>query len=239
VRIPVLCYHRIEEPPLDHERDANYVTPELFASHMQTLAARGYTGVAIRDVVAWQRGATVHPQKPIAITFDDAYESVVTDGLPVLEALGWKATIYAVAGEIGGTNAWDSSAPTAQLMDADQLRHAHAAGHEVGSHTHQHVRVRGLASARVRDELTRSRDTLESVLCVNVTSFAFPYGSHDAASLQAVHDAGYESACTLKRWWNGRHANPLRLGRIGIGGPMSTHELQAKLIKAALMPART
>ena len=238
MRVPALCYHRIEVPPAGATSDTNFVTPDRFASHLRLLASFGCTGVTIRDIARWQRGQLNLPARAIAITFDDAYTSVHTYAIPLLNELSWPCTIFVVTSEVGGSNAWDAHAPRAPLMDADTLRSLAAAGHEIGSHSRTHRRIRGLADAAAHDELSASRAALEAIVRVPVESFAFPYGSHDRRALDHVRDAGYNSACTLKRWANGRSSNPLRLGRMSVGGPMSAYTLTAKLCKLWLTPSR-
>lgn len=237
-RIPILCYHRIETPPADAVRDRNFTTPTTFAAHLATLAAAGYTGVTIRDLRRWQRGVIALPRRSVAITFDDGYASVVDEALPLLALHGWPCTVFVVSAEIGGTNVWDPCAPPARLLDADALRAMHAAGHDIGSHTRHHVRIRGLDAGTARHELAHSREHIADMLGAPCTSLAFPYGSHDRTSLAQVADAGYDAACTLKRWGNGRQTNPLRLGRMSVGGPLSPLALRAKLLKMMLTPAR-
>ncbi len=238
MRIPVLCYHRIEAPPSGAETDLNFVTPNRFAEHMDMLAASGCTGVTIGDIARWQRGEIALPARSVALTFDDAYASVATHALPVLQQHGWPLTVYVVSSQVGGTNAWDVGAPRASLLDAHALRSLIAKGHEVGSHSRHHVRIRGLDDQTATDELRGSRQDLEALLGAQVDSFALPYGSHDARTGRQLHAAGYRTACTLKRWANGRHGNPLRLGRMSVGGSLATWLLQLKLLKLMLTPAR-
>ena len=239
MRVPVLCYHRIEVPPRGAEHDTNFVTPPQFAQHLQTLADFGCHAVTIRDIARWQSGTHSLPSRPVAITFDDAYDSVIKNAVPMLDAHGWRATIFVVSSALGGTNSWDHDAPRAQLLDAGSLVALAGAGHEIGSHSRRHRRIRGLDDAAATDELLGSRVTLESIVGTRVESFAFPYGSHDRRSLERVREAGYSSACTLKRWANGRHTNPYRVGRMSVGGPVSTRMLTAKMIKLLLTPARS
>ncbi len=238
MRVPVLCYHRVETPPPGFEHDSNFVTPATFAAHLSALAAFGFSGVTVRDIAAWQRGERSLPARPVAITFDDAYVSVLEHAIPLLQAHGWPCTIFVVTSQLGGTNAWDTSAPPAALMTADTLRALAAAGHEIGSHSTGHRRIRGLPDAEAHTELVASRELLVSQLGMAVESFAFPYGSHDRTALAHVHAAGYRAACTLKRWANGRTANPLRLGRMSVGGPLPAWQLGLKLAKLYVTPSR-
>jgi len=47
-------------------------------------------------------------------------------------------------------------------------------------------------------EISESRTSLGALLGTEIRGFAFPYGSMDAASRQAVRDAGYEYACAVE-----------------------------------------
>ena len=236
-RIPMLCYHRIEAPPTDTPDDQNFVTPERFAQHVSMLARLGFTGVTVRDIVHWQRGETTLPARPIAITFDDAYDSVVRHALPTLTARDWRCTVFAVTTCVGKSNVWDPGAPRATLLDVAALRALHDAGHEIGSHSRRHRRITTLSAAEAADELAGSRRELEAMMGVPVTSFAFPYGTHDRITLDRVREAGYLAACTLKRWGNGRRTNPLRFGRMSVGGTLGSWQLAAKLLKMLATPS--
>ena len=237
MRVPVLCYHRVEMPPAGAAHDSNFVTPTLFAEHLQMLAAHGFVGVTVRDVTRWQAGEIALPARAVAITFDDAYESVQSYALPALAKHDWPCTVYVVSSQIGGSNVWDPAAPRAQLMDATMLRSMARAGHDIGSHSRRHRRIRGLDFDTAREELAGSRDELEAHIGAPVESFAFPYGSHDQRTLAMVRAAGYRSACTLKRWANGKNTNPLRLGRVSVGGPLPAWQLRLKLLKMLMTPA--
>ncbi len=237
MRVPILCYHRIETPPAGAAADTNFVDPALFAAHLALLETLGFSGVTVGDILRWQRGESTLPPRPVAITFDDAYASVADEALPRLAAIGWPATIFAVTAFLGQTNRWDPHAPPATLLDAAALRAAQAQGHEVGAHTRHHRRLRGLAQPAAQEELLGAKAEIEQALGAPCESIAYPYGSHDRATLAAVRRAGYRGACTLKRWANGRATNPLRLGRMSVGGPLPPWMLMGKLVKMFLTPA--
>jgi peptidoglycan/xylan/chitin deacetylase (PgdA/CDA1 family) len=238
VRVPIFCYHRIEVPPAHASADTNFVTPIAFRAQLQLLASLGCTGVTVSEIARWQRGELQLPPRAVAITFDDAYTSVADAAIPLLAEHGWRSTIYVVSSELGGTNRWDAHAPAASLLDAAALRSLAAAGTEIGSHSRTHVRIKALSSDAAMRELADSRRELEQALSHAVTSFAFPYGSHGPTSLAQVRDAGYASACTLKRWANPRRGNSLRLGRMSVGGPLAVWQFGLKLAKLYATPAR-
>lgn len=238
-RVPILCYHRIEVPPRGREQDANFVTPRHFEAHLRALARLGCTGVTVRDLLAWQRGEHDLPPRAVAITFDDGYESVAVEALPRLANLGWGSTVYLVAGCLGATNAWDTAAPVARLLEPAAVQALASDRVEVGAHTMTHRRVPGLTADDLRLELVEAKQRLESVTGVPVESFAFPYGTHRAPSLHAVRAAGYAGAVTLKRWGNGRRTDPYRLGRLSVGGDVPPWLLVAKLAKLLCTPPRS
>ena len=211
--------------------------PAEFAAHLAALARLRFHGVTVHDVLAWKAGRNTLPPRPIAITFDDAYESVVTTALPLMAAYRWPATVYAISGHLGEYNTWDRGAPPARQLDAAALRALVADGHDVGSHTRHHQRVRGLNGAQLEEELSQSKDDLEQQLGAACTSVAFPFGTHDRTVLAATQAAGYHGACTLKRWANSRRTNAFRLGRMSVGGPLPPWLLLAKLGKLMLTPS--
>src|SRR5689334_18453942 len=85
MRQQVLCYHALSESwPATLS-----VTPARFEEQIFHLARRGYRGVTFSEAV---RAGFDEPV--VAVTFDDAYTSVLEIGLPLLERLEWPATVF-------------------------------------------------------------------------------------------------------------------------------------------------
>src|SRR4051812_48354022 len=83
----VLCYHALSPTwPADLA-----VRPDAFAEQLRFLADRGYAGVTFTDALDGP-----HDRRRVAVTFDDAYRSVAEHARPVLDALGWPGTVFAV-----------------------------------------------------------------------------------------------------------------------------------------------
>lgn len=75
----ILCYHAVSEDwssPLS-------VTPQALEGQMQFLASKGYTGVTFTEAALED-----HPGKVVAVTFDDAYDSVRQLARPILDRYG-------------------------------------------------------------------------------------------------------------------------------------------------------
>ena len=189
----ILMYHGVADAPEDPNH--LFVSPARFAEHMAWLRRRGLRGVSISTLVDAMRSG--RQRGLVGITFDDGYVSVLEKAVPELARYGFGATAYIISDRLGGTNEWDEG-PVWQLMTGDQVRELAAAGIEIGSHAATHMRLAGASPAQLTAEISESRTSLGALLGTEIRGFAFPYGSMDAASRQAVRDAGYEYACAVE-----------------------------------------
>ena len=198
--VPILAYHQIAVPP---SRKAPFrsmvVHPEAFRRQMEWLKKLGIQGVSLREAMPYIRGGKTG--KVAAITFDDSYANVYENALPVLQEFGFTATNFVVANQIGGGNVWDAPLGVAQAscMSVEQLKHWHSLGHEVGSHTLDHVRLPQLPMEEARRQITHSRELLEDLLDEGVSSFCFPYGDETPLDRVLAYEAGYSAATTTRR----------------------------------------
>lgn len=189
----IFMYHGVAD--VDEDPNQLCVSPARFAEQMAWLARRGLRGVGIAELVDAMRAG--RQRGLVGLTFDDGYTNVLETALPVLRQHGFGATAYIISDRLGGTNEWDEG-PTWQLMTGDQVRELAAAGIEIGSHAATHMRLAGASPAQLTAEISESRTSLGALLGTEIRGFAFPYGSMDAASRQAVRDAGYEYACAVE-----------------------------------------
>jgi peptidoglycan/xylan/chitin deacetylase (PgdA/CDA1 family) len=185
----VLMYHAVE--PYEEDPQLVCVSPERFREQMQWLARRGLRGASVRDLrAALREGRT----GLVGLTFDDGYAGFPEYALPVLDELGFSATIFAVAGRLGGSNDWDAG-PSRPLLTAADLGNLAAEGIEVGSHGLSHLRLTALSDEELTREIVESREILREHTHSSVAGFCYPYGAFDKRSLAAVEGAGYEYAC--------------------------------------------
>lgn len=207
--LPVLLYHYVGPRPRGLPGSLA-VSAERFARDVALLARAGFTGIRAADWVAWRRDGTALPAHPVLVAFDDAYTALVEHALPALRRHGFGATVFAVAGEVGGRNRWDDL--EVPLMDATQLRDLARQGVEIGAHGCAHVTLDGLSAGALEREVVGSRDRLADVLGAPVTSFAYPYGRRDAPALAAVRGS-YACAFTTEPGLNALDTDPHLLRR--------------------------
>lgn len=201
-RIHILMYHRVGHfPQRMPSHRAQICHLPRFKAQMAMLRYCGYSVVSLDDAAAALRGGKALPPKPVVLTFDDAYVDFLEQAAPVLQAHGYPATVYAVAGLLGKTSEWvtPEGLVPAPLMSAAQLREIHAMGFTVGSHTVSHPRLAQMDTPRIAEELTASKRMLEDVLGAPVKHFCYPYGSHDLRAVEAAAEAGYVTGTTCQR----------------------------------------
>ena len=194
----VLCYHAVS-PGWDC---AEAVKPAVLERQVRNLLDRGLRPRTISELESGDAS-----EAAFAITFDDAFESLQTHALSLLERLGVPATVYAPtnyveSGELmrwGKLGRWAGTPHEGELrpLSWDGVRALVAAGWEVGSHTASHPHLTELDAEAADRELRTSRSAVEEALQRPCASIAYPFGDHDAEVVRKAGDAGYRSGVTL------------------------------------------
>lgn len=212
--VVVLCYHGVSA-----SWDASIsVTPDALERQLHDLTRRGYRGATFRQAVTdppWSR--------TVAVTFDDAYRSVLEQAFPVLSALGVVGSVYVPSDFAGndepmcwpGIEQWIGGPHEPELMPLawSELGTLTEAGWEVGSHTCSHPMLTGLDDRRLAAELADSRAAIERELGGRCDSIAYPYGDMDDRVIHAAARAGYRVGGAIA---STRPASRLDWPRIGI-----------------------
>ncbi len=117
----------------------------------------------------------------------------------ILSQRGIPAVVFAVSGQIGGSNEWDRhlGAPELPLLDAAGLRALTGAGIEIGSHTVNHPQLTKVPAATVEAELRDSAAHIEAAGLPRPRTFAYPHGEWSPAIAAAAQAAGYSAAFTI------------------------------------------
>jgi peptidoglycan/xylan/chitin deacetylase (PgdA/CDA1 family) len=103
------------------------------------------------------------------------------------------------------------------MMTAEQVRHLHASGMEVGAHTVSHPILASLDSQRAGREIWECKNQLEAITGARVSLFAYPNGKpgrdYRAEHVDMVRRMGFEAAVSTA--WGVAHAasDPFQLPR--------------------------
>ena len=201
--LPILRYHHLVE---EGEAEGTVLSAAAFAAQMDALEAAGYTTVDIwqlRDYV--ERGAAL-PEKPVMITFDDGYESNYSIAYPILQAHGFKATIFAIGVSMGKDTYKDSGKAMIPHFSLEQAAEMTASGLiTVASHGYDVHEVAGLDPEPVRpgplmregeteaeyvEFLTRDAEKMHELLGEAGGFFSYPTSRHDERCLVILNRAG-------------------------------------------------
>ena len=183
----ILVYHHVSEttPGLTS------VTPDTFDSHLDYLQQNDFTVWPLSRIIDTLRANEPLPQNTVAITFDDAYQSVYSEAFPRLQDRGWPFTVFV------SSEAVDRG--YAEVLDWRQLRQMAKAGVELGNHSHTHAHlVRYLPgesaadwARRIRADIDTAKKRLQAETGSRSRLFAYPYGEYSDDVKAIVEDAGY------------------------------------------------
>lgn len=224
-------YHSISR--LEVGSDALCTSPEQFEAQMLYLKRRNLHGVSMEEL--YQATTTRDIKGLIGLTFDDGYEDFLDTALPILEGLGFSATVFVVADMLGKENTWEHPGeprPRLRLLDAEGVRNVSEQGMEVGAHSLTHPRLPSLSVEALAHEVSESRRILSNIVNKPIAGFCYPYGDLDSGAVLAARRAGYLYACATKKRVE---CSPYDWPRIYVGEKDSPFRLRLKL-KASYWP---
>jgi peptidoglycan/xylan/chitin deacetylase (PgdA/CDA1 family) len=171
-------------------------------------------------VAADWRGEMAPRRRYGAVTFDDAFMSVVANALPELKRRQIPFTIFVPTGSLGSRPSWirpghpDESevvAPpeTLRMLAGEDLA-------TIGSHSITHPNFRRLDEATAFDELQRSKVELEEIINKPVDLFSFPHGAYDVRCCELARTAGYSHVFTIDPGLAGLTADRFIIGRVKV-----------------------
>jgi peptidoglycan/xylan/chitin deacetylase (PgdA/CDA1 family)/GT2 family glycosyltransferase len=216
-KLPVLLYHHVGPFKAGTYRELT-VLPKKFERQIRWLARRGYVGIKPADWLEWVRSGKSLPEKPILLTFDDAYADIAEYALPILRKYGFRGAVFVVTERLGATNTWDEAqgCGTLHLMTAEQIRYWTDQGIEFGAHSRTHAHLTELSSSELSAEVSGSKADLTALLGHPPVSFAYPYGDLDDSVRDSVRGE-FDLAFSTQEGLNYLSADPHLLKRSFVG----------------------
>ena len=202
--IQVLLYHGIT---VSERRDT--VPIKIFRDQMQALKKEGYHSITMKQLLDFLDGKEELPEKPIMITFDDARTDSLRYADPILEEVGFQATMFVPVADVAThgayTAVWSTLREISKNDRWDMQCHGTEAKHYVPVNTTGY-KGRFMAnklwlaeakrqetseefSARIGQDLKTCREIMGRELpSSNVFAFAFPYSDQGHRSLSNASD---------------------------------------------------
>ncbi len=191
MKIPILMYHAIGKNSSNLS-----ISLENFDKQMRYMKKQNYNTISF-DKINFNKDKNKH----FIITFDDGYENVYYNALPILKKYNFVATCFFVTEYTGSYNVWDERKKNfikQKLMNIDQIKDWVNSGMLAGSHTLTHPNLKNIPYDNKIKEITESRSYLNKLLSINIDSFSYPFGSYDIESIEIVKKF-YKFAVTTNR----------------------------------------
>ncbi len=189
VPVPILMYHHFTQSPADTPMTTS---ADRFRAHLTALQDAGYTAVTFADLLAYAEGTGELPEKPVLLTADDGYRSVLEVALPILREFGMTMSV-AVVGSLLGEE---------EGIPHFSLEEAVGSGLELVSHTWD---LHGPDGYGVLTEKSALSPDFVPDICrmrelagLNQSVFVYPYGKHSRDSEALLEMMGYRITVTTE-----------------------------------------
>lgn len=182
--------------------------------------------ISLDDAAVLLRDGTPFRGRYFCITFDDGFKNFATNAAPIMAEYNCPSALFLPTDYIGLKREQDGSdmkrfyvtARPIEFLTWDDCRTLARAGITIGSHTCGHARLSELAADAVIEQLSKSKETIETQLGVSCRHFSSPYGKpgHDYRPDEIQDLAprlGYDTFLTTVRGLNTHHTNPYDIRR--------------------------
>ncbi|WP_390615668.1 polysaccharide deacetylase family protein [Maricurvus nonylphenolicus] len=183
----ILQYHHIR----DTGPAATRTSPELFRQHLEYLAKHNYQVVELERLINALKQKQPLPDKTVAITFDDGYDSIYHKALPELKRRGWPFTVFINTQPID--ERWQG------FMSWDQLRELTESGVSIANHSERHWHMQRRQEGENRESwlqrlqagIETAEERIDDELGQNYRWLAYPYGEYNREIQDLLQQMGY------------------------------------------------
>lgn len=181
----VLVYHHVSEAT----PASTSISPKKFREHMEYLS-KHHQVVPLPDLIHALRNGLPLPDNAVAITFDDGFHNILTNGHPILKEYGFSYTVFINPGLIGKLK----NQLTWEQIEEMQKQGVVFANHGY-EHTHYLQRNSGETTKawanRIIDSVKKAETLLKNKTGQNHQFLAYPYGEFNLQLKQMLLEAGY------------------------------------------------
>ena len=152
----------------------NITTPiQVFSKFVEDIYHAGYRLCSMKEYM--ENPATLRANL-IVCTFDDGYDGVLRNALPIMDKYKFSATVYVCTEYFGKLNDWNyKDRKKRRHLTINELLWMQSKGWEIGSHGINHQSLLRLSDEEVVFQLAESKKILEDIFGP-ITTYAYPYG---------------------------------------------------------------
>ena len=209
--IPILMYHEVvaeDEYNFNAKRIKNpyILTVHQFEAQINFLHKNCYSTISLNTLVSVLKGDQniFLPDKPIILTFDDGFENIYLNVLPILIRYNFLATFFVIINKIDHE----------MMMSWKQIEELYNYGMSVQSHTMNHQLMKGLNYNEILYELSESKKKLQDYLQCSIDFLSIPHGSYNKFYKDIAKKLGYLGGCTSNIGFVNNSSDPFLLPRI-------------------------
>lgn len=223
----VLAYHDVRDSVReDYDDDQYAISTANLIDHFTWLRQNGFNVVSADAILAAATGGPELPENAVLLTFDDGLKSVVTHVLPLLELFDYPAVVSIVTDwietdakvvyasqELSGSDflSWEDVTNLARHELIEIASHSHDLHRGIHGNPQGNEQPAGVTLAygasgyetdeqfvrRIRQDLATSADLIEQATGRRPRVMTWPYGAHNASTVQAAHELGMPMTLTL------------------------------------------
>ncbi|MBM6552171.1 polysaccharide deacetylase family protein [Marinomonas ostreistagni] len=184
--LPILQYHHVDA----NTPRSTSVSPEEFRQHMDYLKEANFEVVDLAQALKDIKAGVALPEKAVAITFDDAYRNIYSNGFDVLKAHDFPFTVFINTGPV--EQGHSSFLTWAQMQEMQQ------SGAVFANHTVSHPYMLRLLEgetleqwqARMEKEVSSVETLLNEKLGQSPNMLAYPYGESNELLRERMAEQG-------------------------------------------------
>lgn len=210
VKLPVIMYHHITE---NNDKAGNYtVTTKELEKDLEYIKSKGYTAVSVSDLINYVYDGTPLPEKPIAITFDDGFESYSALACPIMKKLNMKSSVFIIGSaadlytkvcdhNISYSNLnWDAVAELMSSPLCEVHSHTYDLHHNEKGERKGMSRLEGESnesySKAIKQDLMKLQNLFKENSLDAPTAIAYPYGAYDDYTAEIIKEMGFKVSFT-------------------------------------------
>lgn len=167
VYLPTLMYHHIQDKTQAEEKNqlALTVETEVFRKQMEYLKANGYRTTGMDELIAFFDQEVPVPKKSVLLSFDDGYDDFAKNAMPILNEMGFKATIFISTGLMDNPG----------YLSWQEITEATLSAYLFANHTWSHKNMQ-TSKEKIAFEISTADSQLAERGLNSPKVFSYPYG---------------------------------------------------------------
>jgi peptidoglycan/xylan/chitin deacetylase (PgdA/CDA1 family) len=222
-RVPILMYHRIEDPPPGadvYRRDLS-VSPAKFQAQLRYLVQHGYHSITLNDLALYLTVGKPLPPNPIILTFDDGYADAYSAAFPLLQEHGFVGTFFLVTAYL------DQQDP--DFLSWAEVEEMHAVGMRFEPHSYDHPDLRNRGFQYLVFQTLGPKQAIEARTGETCRFFAYPAGRYDQYVIDVLRSEYYWGAVLTAQGATHSTDDLFLLHRVRVSGGDSLEDFIVKL----------